>query len=149
MALRRGALFICNVFRRAGTHRSQRGPPRRPIRCRSLAPPPATHKHRLRHPVAVAPAPPAIVVRPVAVDSFGTTTTWKHRTFIQERTAESPIRQTTKIAAGRSTNVPLLCSRARRPFSGGAVTFTPRSRSLATPTFSETFSSFNECVRSF
>lgn len=42
--------------------------------------------------------------------------------------------------------VPLLCSRERRPFSGGGATFAARSR--PTPTFSETFSSFNECVRS-
>lgn len=52
----------------------------------------------------------------------------------------------TKRASVGCGRVPLLCSRGGHFLA--AVTFGSRSRLAATPTFSETLSSFNECVRS-
>lgn len=124
------------------TYRCRHDRPRRPIQFRSPAPPPAkttTPQHLdqcLRRGAAAAPARLGARMRAgIVLDAIKNVSS-DFRRSVRERSGPGAIARCASLFS------------AGRPFSGGGVTFKRTGRAAATPTFSETFSSFSECVRS-
>lgn len=136
------------------THRCRRAPPRRPTRCRSPAPPPANENipsapdQSLGRPSRT--PPPERRFSPLFVASNHNFLRRSVPKLIRYRIVVNLDRMRASRAVWKPAIVPLLCSRERGGHFLVAVWPSRRKAGWAvpTPTFSETFSSFNECVRS-
>lgn len=121
------------------THRSRLGPPRRPIPCRSRAPPPATQISAQTHNQSTQSV---ITVKELWALASGFSV-HKRQGNEDHESAES---ERCRLFAG-NRSAPLF-SREAAIFWWPCDLHIATSATEATPTFSDTFSSFNECVRS-